>query len=91
MSAPQIGEDWQNRLLALGVEKDWEGSQITPEAISTVEQFCTVPCNDGGIQLEIHRDGFDIEINIGPGGRIEAALVCCEKAKRPAASFSGLS
>lgn len=79
MSAPLIGSDWQARLAAL--PNDWDndgGAPISSRAILTVEQFATVPCSDGGIQLEIHRDGFDIEINIGPDGRIESALVCLE-------------
>lgn len=45
----------------------------------TIGAFSTVPCSDGGIQLEIHQDGYDIEICIGPDGIIESVLLCHEK------------
>ncbi len=85
MSAPLIGEDWKSRLGNLG--DSWVrdgGKQITHAAMQTVESFAVVPCTDGGVQLEVHRDGFDIEICIAPDGRIESALVCCEPGVRNA-------
>jgi len=84
MSAPLIGQQWAARLLALKPNWDSYGAPRTSrEAISTIEHFATVPCSDGGIQLEIHRDGFDIEIVVGPDGTIESALVARENI-RPA-------
>lgn len=82
MSAPMLGEEWQSGLMLL--PEDWDGERgkpITAAAIKTVESFSTVPCSDGGIQLEIHRDGFDIEICIEPDGRIEEVLVAAMKRK----------
>lgn len=31
-------------------------------------EWQVVPCNDGGVQLEQHRDGFDIEITVNRAG-----------------------
>ena len=84
MSAPLIGGPWAAHLFALGPNWDgYGGKPITPAAVKTIEHFAAVPCSDGGIQLEIHRDGFDIEIVVGPDGTIESALVARENI-RPA-------
>lgn len=29
-----------------------------------------VPCSDGGVQIEQHKDGFDIEITVSPATRV---------------------
>ena len=80
VSAPLIGTKWAGRLLALKPNWDSYGApRISRDAISTIEHFATVPCSDGGIQLEIHRNGFDIEIEVGPDGAIQGALVAREK------------
>lgn len=80
VSAPLLRGNWQHELAELPDNWDHEkAKRITPAAISTVESFATVPMCDGGIQIEVHRDGFDIEICVGPDGRIESALVCVEK------------
>lgn len=43
---------------------------IAPDAIRAARVMLSapsvVPCSDGGVQLEWHRDGFDIEIRIPP-------------------------
>ena len=78
--APLIGTNWAERLLALKPNWDSYGApRISRDAISTIEHFAAVPCSDGGIQLEIHRDGFDIEIVVGPDGTIQSALVARER------------
>ena len=77
MSAPLIGSSWQMQLMDM--EEGWDtygAPKISREAIRTIEHFATVPTSDGGIQLEIHRDGFDIEIEIGPDGKIDNVLLC---------------
>ncbi len=61
---------------------DWDSygaCRIFMSAIATLEHFSVVPCHDGGIQLEIHRDGFDVEIEISPSGQIRSALVSAER------------
>ena len=80
--APLLKENWQERLLAL--EANWNSYgalPIAPSAVATVEQFATVPTNHGGINLEIHRNGYDIEIEIGPDGKIVSCLLCHEAEK----------
>ena len=79
MPAPTFKTDWTGELRSL--KPDWDGykaSSITEEAIETLSEFSIVPCADGGLQLETHRDGFDIEIQIRPDGHIESALICLE-------------
>lgn len=76
MSAPTLGTNWQEQLgeLRRGWDSD-RGSPITVNAIATVQSFATVPCSSGGIQLEVHRNGFDVEIDIEPDGRISSVFV----------------
>lgn len=75
MSAPTLGGAWRRELSALGEGWDsYDGKPITNEAIATVEQIAAVPLGSGGIQLELHRDGFDIEICIAADGRIAGVL-----------------
>lgn len=80
MPAPTLGEHWQLDLLSLRDGWDsYDGKPITKEAMLAVDSVSVVPCSDGGLQLELHRDGFDIEICIGPDGRIASALVARER------------
>jgi hypothetical protein len=72
MSAPTLGMNWQS---ALGeIKNDWAGRAITGDAIATLGSLAAVPCNNGGIQLQVHRDGLDIEICIEPDGRISSVF-----------------
>lgn len=81
MSAPILGGNWESELRSLQFGWDsYDGKPITEAAIETVKQFAIVPSSHGGVQIEIHRDRFDIEICIGADGRIDSALVCCEQA-----------
>ena len=76
MSAPLIGQDWRKDLESL--QPDWNsyGSvRISSEALDTVAAFSVVPRSQGGVQLEIHKDGFDLEIWIEPDGKIDGVLV----------------
>ena len=71
MPAPTLGSGWQQTLLAL--EEDWDSYGAVPIAVAALETlagFSVVPCSSGGIQLEVHRDGYDIEIEIDAVGRI---------------------
>jgi hypothetical protein len=60
----ELGENWDG------------GAPITNEAITTAENLAAVPTSDGGVQLEIHAGGADVEVVIAPDGRITA--VCWE-------------
>lgn len=80
MSAPLIGQQWQEQLRALKPNWDnYSASAISEAAMDTVCRFAVVPCCDGGIQLEIHQDTFGIEIEIGADGKISGALVAREE------------
>jgi hypothetical protein len=76
MSAPILRDDWWRELLRL--PDNWNGygaKRITEAAISTLGSFAAVPTAVGGITLEVHRDGLDIEIEIGPDGRLLPILI----------------
>ncbi len=71
MSAPTLGSDWRREIEAL--PKGWDnyrGEPISAAALDAVASFSVVPCSHGGVQIEVHRDGFDIEIEIAADGRI---------------------
>jgi hypothetical protein len=80
MSAPLLCDDWVQRLTSLKPGWDsYDAKPPTQEACATLLGFAVVPCNDGGIQLEVHRDGLDIEVRIDQYGRIASALIGCDK------------
>lgn len=41
-------------------------------------EWQVVPCNDGGVQLEQHRDGFDIEITVAAASAPETKSGECD-------------
>jgi len=74
-----LSNDWQYELRQL--KPGWNsygGAAISEAAISTLGGFAVVPCSGGGIQLEVSRDGWDIEIGIGADGRITFCLMSNE-------------
>lgn len=78
--APLLGSNWVSDLSKL--PEGWNGdggSKITQAAMDTLSSFAVVPTSSGGIQLEVHRDGFDIEIEIGANGKLESALISLAK------------
>ena len=53
----------------------WNGpgsKAVTAEAIETAANMRPVPANEGGIQLELHAGGVDIEIRIDPDGTVKS-------------------
>ncbi len=79
MSAPYLGGKWQEKLRSLDSGWDSYGAPpIDPRAIDSVEKMYVVPCSSGGVQLEVHRDGWDIEIEFRPDGTIKSVLICQE-------------
>ena len=64
-----------------GLKEGWnsyDAAPITPEAIATARRFSPdhcpiafwpVPTPHGGIQIEIHQEGYDFEIEILPDGQ----------------------
>jgi hypothetical protein len=76
---PQLKDDWPAELRRLKAEWDsYRGRPITEEAIAALGSFYVTPCSDGGLQLEAHQGGFDIEIVIDASGKIESGMICCE-------------
>lgn len=79
MMAHTLNTGWQDALA--GLDEGWDGDgalPISPEAIATVQSFSVVPLSDGGVQLEFHRDGFDVEIEVAPQGKVTSVLVIAE-------------
>jgi hypothetical protein len=57
------------------LEEGWDsygGQPTTDAAIKTAGNLAVVPTSDGGIQLEIHAGGADLEIVIDPAGAVTA-------------------
>jgi len=55
------------------LEEGWNGGGEKPptlEALRVLHSVAVVPVSDGGLQIEIHAGGFDVEIGIEPDGRI---------------------
>ena len=48
----------------------YDGKAPTAEAMKTVSYFTTVPLSNGGLQVEVHAGGADVEIEIDPDGNI---------------------
>jgi hypothetical protein len=74
---PQLKDDWMAGLRQL--QPNWNsyrGRPITEEAITALANFYVIPTSYGGVQLEVHQDGFDVEIVIDPSGRIESGMIC---------------
>lgn len=60
-----------------GLKKGWDtydGEPISPMAIRTAEHFTAVPLSTGGIQLELHAGGVEIEIEVTETGRVKGIL-----------------
>lgn len=61
-------------LEALAVLEDgWDsygGKKPTDAALKTASEIYFVPVADGGVQLEMHSGGMDIEISINPDGTL---------------------
>ena len=82
MSAPTLGgtkwrcAPWAQELLDLKPGWDSYGAHlISPLALATLGKFVVVPVPSGGVRLEIHQDGWEIEIAIGPDGTITGATI----------------
>lgn len=78
--APTLGEDWRGILGRL--KKNWDSYGAVPIAIAsivTIESISIVPTSIGGLQLEIHKDGFDLEMEVSPTGEIRNILSVMEK------------
>lgn len=53
----------------------YEAKSISPQAIRTAESLEAVPISNGGIQIEMHAGGVDLEIEVTPTGRVDSVYV----------------
>ena len=71
-----LADNWKQCLRDM--PPNWDGygaAKISEYAIATLGRFAVVPLADGGIQLEVHKDGYHVEIEILPTGEINSVLV----------------
>ncbi len=70
---------YETNLAALHDLKDnwdgYKGKKPTAAALATARWLTVVPVNDGGVQIEMHAGEADIEICIGPDGRVEGGSI----------------
>ena len=75
-AAPALRDDWQKTLSGLPYNWDsYRGVPTTHDALHSLGGFAVVPCSDGGLQLEVHKNGYDLEIYVGPDGKLRGAFV----------------
>ncbi len=52
---------------------DWDSygaKPLSPAALAVADLFAIIPGADGGVQLELHAGGMEIEISVSPAGRV---------------------
>lgn len=62
---------FEDRLAEMPTGENWdsyEGHPTTEAAKKTARMFSLVPASDGGLMIEWHCAGADVEIEIGPEG-----------------------
>lgn len=50
---------------------DWDSygaEHVTDEALAVLRNLCAVPLKDGGIQIEWHCSGWDVEVEVNRHG-----------------------
>ncbi len=55
------------------LQQDWDSygaGPPSPLALAVADAFWVVPTADGGVEIELHAGGMDIEISISPAGRV---------------------
>lgn len=70
---PQLILDW----LRIANHPNWDGYGAPPtskSAIETARCLAGVPLPNGGLQIELHAHGWDVEIEISPDGHIDSCL-----------------
>ena len=70
------GMAWPIAMRALS--RGWDGDNAPPissAAINTVEALEVTPTHTGGLQVELHCGGLDLEIEVAHNGQVESVLV----------------
>ncbi len=55
------------------LQQDWDSygaGPLSPLALAVADAFWVVPGADGGVQLELHAGGMEIEISVNPAGQV---------------------
>jgi len=52
----------------------YDGKPTTKEAIDTATYMTVCPHSNGGLQIEMHAGGVDIEIEVAPDGKVISVL-----------------
>ena len=69
---------WEAMKSLSRLKRGWDGHDgqpITPAALDTAGHLCVTPLSSGGLQIELHAGGADIEIEIGADGSIKGVGV----------------
>lgn len=72
-----IGEDWREQLGLLRPGWDsYKAAVISRKAMDTAAiSLQVVSVVDGGLQVELHRDGYDLEIYFSPDGTVRGIML----------------
>jgi len=71
-----VADEDVQRLRAL--TQDWDGHgapPVTRAALNVVAALHIVPRGNGGVQFEWHVNGQDVEISVGPSGRLDGFFI----------------
>ncbi len=55
------------------LQQGWDSygaGPLSPAALAVADAFWVVPTADGGVQLEMHAGGMEIEISVNPAGQV---------------------
>jgi hypothetical protein len=64
------GPDWTHSVAVETIER-LRKSKASEKAIDVMRFMAIIGCEDGGVQMEWHAHGFDVEINVGADGVVE--------------------
>lgn len=71
--------DFLVKLLELGkLKAGWDGrgsAAITDEAIATAKNLTPCPLGHGGLQIDLHAGGVDLEVEIAPDGQVISVMM----------------
>jgi len=60
------------------LEADWDSygaPPLTEAALRTADALVFIPTGEGGVQIELHAAGAEVEVTIGDDGHVEAIYV----------------
>jgi len=79
-----MGQPKGPEFVLLALKDGWDGydgraptSAAVHAAVAIKQNLALVPLSSGGVQLEAHAGGLDLEIEIGPDGMLRG--IACER------------